>query len=97
MAEVKIFDDLFCIVVAETEEYTIHFNVYSLEWEGQKPSVEELENSESMAEGYVKWDGCSEWDIKGWHSCSKKNLKDISEILSRCWDMAGTLCPNWNP
>lgn len=95
---VKIFDDLFCIVVAETGEYDINFTIYEFQYGGiggQKPTVEELSRSDQIAKGYVKWDGCSEWDVEGWHACSKKQLKDMSEIFSRCWDMASELCPNW--
>jgi hypothetical protein len=26
------------------------------------------------AEGHIKWDGCSEWDIAHFHSCGQKGL-----------------------
>lgn len=53
-----------------------------------------------FVEAQVKWDGCSNWWFvrpnEGLHFCDKSEFVTLSEAMSRCWDWASELIPNWN-
>ena len=56
-------------------------------------------NTESeILRGYVKWDGCTNWETaKGRmvHCCYREEIASFGDILGQCYDL-GKLCPNWN-
>lgn len=52
-----------------------------------------IENDEDLvAKGYVKWDGCSNWDISPEnvmiHFCSGTDIKEFGQILESCYEYA---------
>lgn len=63
--------------------------------------TEKLEEASLWAHGYVKWDGCSNWDFDiakkyKLHACTRKELTRIGSILTICWDWTKAICPDWN-
>lgn len=66
--------------------------------------------SKVILEGYVKWDGCSNWDFHPAdtgaepdgtqhrhmkHGCTKEDLTNYGVLLGRLWDL-GSKIPHWN-
>lgn len=51
-----------------------------------------LDESVVFIKGYVKWDGCSNWEVDNddvmIHGCSRQHLVNVGEIMARCYDMA---------
>lgn len=59
----------------------------------------DLDDAEKFAAGEIKWDGCSNWDFQPeknhWsHFCSRRDLLEFGELLSRLWDEAMRLVPH---
>lgn len=55
--------------------------------------VSRLSEAAVFLHGTVKWDGCSDWHIDECercmlHFCERGHLGLISDILTRCWDLA---------
>lgn len=52
---------------------------------------------EPMFEGYVRWDGCSNWNIPdGYyqiHFCSKKQAENLGKLLGALYEWAAELMP----
>lgn len=48
--------------------------------------------------GYVKWDGCSNWNIPEGnyqlHFCGRKEMEKFTELLQAMFDWAAELMPN---
>ena len=49
--------------------------------------------------GFVKWDGCSNWDFPStkdcmFHGCERSDLTDFGELMAICHDMTCELCEN---
>jgi len=75
-------------VECERHEYHAHFSIFD--------STEDHEEDRGlMAEGDVKWDGCSNWKFNTeevmLHACSKDDLLRIGRILAACHDKAKEL------
>lgn len=59
-----------------------------------------IEEAEVTVTGFVKWDGCSNWDFKTsecmMHFCEREQMVQLGELLGRLYDMTAELCPHWN-
>lgn len=59
-----------------------------------------LDDAAVYLHGTVKWDGCSDWLFddnaknRMLHGCGRKDLSNIGEALTRCWDWAAELIPD---
>lgn len=116
MSELIIFKDIWFAVIAEPEEYCVNYKIYEigefLEDGKDTPKfnragaqtgpdhVENIADAEVFAHGFVKWDGCSNWefDIQNKvmiHACERNQLVNLGEVLARCWDMTEKLCEHW--
>lgn len=55
----------------------------------------EIEKAEKFARGFVKWDGCSNWEFFTeecmFHACERKTLVAVGEALARCRDLASVV------
>lgn len=107
------YPDIHFTVVATPNTYHVDFKIYEIAGYGNGsletgdftdplygPQFQELgPDTEVFADGSVKWDGCSNWDIgpEGCmvHGCDKEDLINIGIVLSRCWDLTKELCPKW--
>lgn len=107
----KDFPDIGFYVVATPEEYHVEYKIYTVagrEFDGTDYTIPVFRNetttpehAEVFAHGFVKWDGCSNWDFDACqclmiHACSRKNLTNIGEVLARCWDWTAELLPTWD-
>lgn len=63
--------------------------------------VAAMEDAEVYLHGSVKRDGCSNWmfdeEHRGTmlHACTRRGLLRFSEVMTRCWDWAKELLPNF--
>lgn len=73
-------------VVASGEDYFVDFIVYKGEDEG-----------ESLFEGSIKWDGCSNWDFPNGHYplhfCSKIEALNFYGLFSELYNLAAEMMP----
>ena len=63
-------------------------------------TTDNLENAHVYLEGFIKWDGCSDWrfleqEIIMLHFCSLKEMQNIGHVFTRCWTMAEDLLPRF--
>lgn len=62
--------------------------------------AEGLADADVYLHGSVKWDGCSDWMFnhnaknRMLHGCGRKDLANIGEAMTRCWDWTQTLIPD---
>ena len=75
-------------IYAEPGEYKVEYEVF-----------EEDDTDGPLIMGYVKWDGCSNWEFPSvelgmFHGCHRSNLTDFGELMAKCWDMTVDLCEN---
>ncbi len=116
MAVEKYFKDLWYYVVAEPGEYKVEYKIYEVEGQGKDgdpffhrageashPSSGEvaLADAEIYAQGHVKWDGCSNWNIDEQervmlHFCTKEQILNLGRVMAECWDMTAELCEHWD-
>lgn len=58
------------------------------------------EDAEVTVTGFIKWDGCSNWDFKTGgcmlHFCDREQMVQLGELLGRLYDLTANLCPHWN-
>lgn len=59
-----------------------------------------IEEAEVYLRGFVKWDGCSNWDFKTnpvmKHFCGRDDFVFVSRLLEKMWDIAAKEIPAWN-
>lgn len=60
------------------------------------------EHEKPLIAGYVKWDGCSNWNFPStndcmFHGCERSDLTDFGELMAICRDMTCDLCENADP
>ncbi len=112
-AQQKTWEDIGFMAVAEPKESSCDFKAYRVWVHGDKllPSkkkadslpdfAESLEDAHVYLDGFVKWDGCSNWTFAGelcppLHFCDKQEAVNIGELLARLYDWAAELIPNWD-
>jgi hypothetical protein len=50
-------------------------------------------------EGYVKWDGCTNWgttENRAHHTCTRRDVQNVGELLLRIRDTAAKMMPRWD-
>lgn len=62
--------------------------------------TEELREAKVFLDGNVKWDGCMNYKFGGGcnvyeHVCSRGDIKDVADMLLRCYDLGERLCSHW--
>lgn len=78
-------------VIAEPKDHCVEFTIYK---EYLPPRLDPL------ITGYVKWDGCSNWDFPSdgcthpLHFCGKQDSIEFGEFLGKLYDWAAELLPN---
>ena len=93
---IKHFNLLQFTVVATVEDICVNFKIYrSLDWENKDKGI-----IYPVISGHVKYDGCSNWTLASkdgmmWHSCDKKGLLAIGEILGECYEWTKELITMW--
>jgi hypothetical protein len=101
---VRHWSDIEYTCALEIYEHRAEFRLYKIEthkkdtpgWAiagrgGNHPTTSKLEDAAVCVDGYVKWDGCSNFRIGDpvyMHACSREELVNIGEVLSRVWDLA---------
>lgn len=107
---IRYFEDLCFAVVATEHSASVEFKIFDvISWSEDGPiyqrkgsdrtdPISELENAEVFADGFVKWDGCSNWlfnqgeDSQSMiHGCTRGDIARIGAVLSACWDWAKEL------
>jgi hypothetical protein len=79
------------IIVKEKADYSVDYEVYKA-----YEQINGFELDELVVKGYVKWDGCSNWEFSNLlHFCSKEEIENLSVAMRKCWDLTAELCPNW--
>lgn len=100
-------------ILATPKDYHVDYTLYEIEYwdeigEQEDPVyrneegtyTKDIEKANVYAHGFVKWDGCSNWEFdeqeRGMlHGCDRKDLIRLGEVLARCWDKTAELCTNW--
>ena len=96
--EVSVDFEIFPIASVSDDGTT--FNWKNKPWGSEFTT--ELEDAELFIDGYVRWDGCSNWLFhecaRGFkiHACSKKELIEIGAIMAACHDITAELLPGWD-
>jgi len=68
----------------------------------QPSFADNLDEAEVFVQGYVKWDGCSNWIFPEntygcmFHACDKQTLVNIGLILGACHDWTSELLSCWD-
>lgn len=67
---------------------------------GMNPA-ENLEDAQVFLSGSVKWDNCSNWSFDMMesglmHSCDRRGLQRVGDVMAYCWDYASKHCPGWD-
>ncbi|MEN6550091.1 MAG: hypothetical protein ABFE07_28950 [Armatimonadia bacterium] len=104
--------DICYTVRAIIEDVQVYFTVFEMAGEinGERPCwrdwrgeiTEDLSSARLDFQGWVKWDGCSDWDFHPYprapqvHNCSRAGLEDFGQVLLRCWDYAKAHLPNFD-
>lgn len=78
-----------CVVTADREESCVEIVAY----EGHINDS----STEPFMIGFIKWDGCSNWDFFDKHCplhfCTKSQARNFGELLAGMYDMALELMP----
>ena len=111
--EVRDLCEPWYLIVGEPGAYEAEFKVYEIVSRKEDgtpyfrtgkcgPSeTEDFSKAEVFASGFVKWDGCSNWNFDAnegvmMHGCRRTDLLDWGLVLAKCWDMAEDLVDYWN-
>ena len=102
------YPDLWYTFVVYVHDYNCEFLIYEINsqddenyyWlkDGAMSSMEEtvsLINAEIYCDGWVKWDGCSDWSFGDYHFCSKEQAMRVGIIMGIAYDLTKEHCPNW--
>ncbi len=72
-----------------------HENKLSVEFSVHPDSV----HQDAVFVGFVKWDGCSNWHLDGksyqLHFCSQTDAKNFGVLLSKLYDWAAEILPEY--
>ena len=97
MSDVRYFEELGYTAAATRHEsgLSVEFLVY----EGDEDRGNR--NPDALFTGYVKWDGCSNWDFGGergtthpLHFCGLRPARQFGELLVELYKWAGELMPD---
>jgi hypothetical protein len=53
-----------------------------------------LDDADEFITGFIKWDGCSEWDLGNHHFCSVKQAASVGPLLRRLYEIAAQWMPS---
>ncbi len=87
--EIKDFEDIDYVALAEVKEYYIDFIVYK--------GDQYYQDEDYLFKGTVKKDGCSNWDFTNpiqMHFCTQQEAKNLGIILERLYNWAAELMPD---
>lgn len=90
-----------------------HGSGWVIEWECREPcwsddhavsidfkvSTPNGDRMEVMLEGFIKWDGCSNWhepDGNYFHLCGMTHVENLYSALAMCYSIAGKYMPEAN-
>lgn len=97
-------------VVAEPFDYDVEYVIYEIAqvikgtpneylYKNDIDQFVPITEAEKRITGYVKWDGCSNWNLDQLnvmsHFCDRQGLINLGKILSECYDMTKELCRKW--
>jgi hypothetical protein len=89
--EVSVDFEIFPIASVSDVGTTFNWKSKSQPWGPEFATT--LEDALVRLQGYVKWDGCSNWNGVKFHVCSKKELIEIGAIMAACHDITAELLP----
>lgn len=62
--------------------------------------VNAMNHGKPLLTGWVKWDGCSDWNpgegFWCYRGCEREHLINLGVALARCWDEAANAIPTWD-
>ena len=110
MKTIKHIDDLRWTVVFDPHSHWVEFEIYEIQGRAEDESRlyagadlknAPLDEAVPTIKGYVKWDGCSNWqfplgDSCCFHGCERKDLLSFGFIMAHCWDITKELLPNFD-
>lgn len=85
----------------KTRFYSVEVKVWQISfWDG--PQFDVANKGELFVEGFIKWDGCSNWTFHTercmHHHCDREGLEAIGDILAKCWEACAEIIPEtWSP
>ena len=85
----RSWDDLGRRVEMDRHELHCDFRLFELDYCGEKPDW--------IVEGFVKWDGCSNWMTNPscmQHFCGREQILTFGETLGRCYDWTKEFFPD---
>lgn len=116
MSKTWIWRDIgYTAIVTPTEnapEHVMDVRVHEIaDWGREGPSYRtkgdcnlfaaSVENAEVFLEGFVRWDGCSNWNFEAYgtwiHFCGKQKAIDLGVLLGRLYDVAKDFIPAADP
>ena len=57
---------------------------------------EDFVDTEVVLQGYVKWDGCCDFDVLKSHFCSKGEVENFAALLVKIHEIAAHVIPSWS-
>ena len=93
--QIKYYEDIDYTIAAESGEAHVDFLVYR----GDAGPDDGVCNTDMKPyfEGYIKWDGCSNWNIPPGnfqlHFCGLKPTRDFGTLFERMYFLAAELLP----
>lgn len=51
---------------------------------------------EPFLSGHIKWDGCSNWSVDGWHFCSKREAMKVGQLFEHLYNIAADVISGWD-
>lgn len=92
--------DIFYTAFHEVDgDYRVNFRIH--EWDGAEVGDDDdltpvfSKDDKPVMAGYVKWDGCSDWDTANGsiHFCTRDGAQKLGLAMERCWDLAAAVFP----
>ncbi len=89
------------IIIATSEYGSDGKSIFSVRfdvWEHFKDGSQDCDPKERFLSGYVKWDGCSNWQVPAdhnmpWHFCSVKQAENVGKLFRQMYEIASTMLP----
>lgn len=100
MLKTHLYVDDWFVIQSELKNLHVDFYIYKIEGIDSNSNLSFLDKEDDLVEdislakplitGYVKWDGCSNWNFGDdmMHFCFKESAVMIGTMLGRCYDIA---------
>ena len=81
-------------IVSDVDEDDSDLLFYEKDYRSSGDVTTDVEKAHHFIEGYLKWDGCINYEIRADHGCGRKDVVRIGEMFNRLYDLGNRLMPN---